>query len=509
MAGLKIGEILQNAVTRLFAKKNGNLVQGAKQSVYTNNAIKPIIIGGPAVYPDPNLLRFVQDGYSANATVYTIISMASRKFGSIPRYVYKINNQNAARQYKALVKQGHFTLKQLSRLEVKAYDEDVIDNKLSELLNRPNAGQGQDVFFETACMFYMIAGENFTWLNRGDIDDMTDEEANNVPPLEMYNIPPQYMRVIPDPEDVWGVIGYIFILSGVERFLRKDDVIHWKKPNPNFDAATRVHLRGFSPLNAGNKLITQDDSATDASVAMQQNDGAKGLLYNETLDNLDAVQKSQIETTISRKVNNRDIKGAVATVQGKWGYLDLGQTSVDMDLVKSQEAVFVRICNLYGINPMMFLANATYENIQQARKDLVTGLVLPMSSSLRDEFNRALLPAFGLSQQYTHDVDVSQLPELQNDMSLLITSLNLAWWMTPNMRLAAQNEEESTDPDMDEVWIPNNLIMMKDAGQTDLLNSFTDDNGTNQMPGGKGGSNLSSGKAAGGNKKGLSNGAKA
>jgi|GEM_PF-1435873 len=502
-------KLIENATSKIFGQGFSNRIFGSRTLVARNNSIQPVIFGGPAVYPDVNLLRFVQSGYSANATVYTIISMVSRKFGSIPRYVYQVNDQKAARQYKALLKQGKFTLKQIVDLEVKAYDENIIDNAFSELLMKPNEMQGQDTFYELVCTFYMIAGESFIWLNRGDIDDMEDDAADKLPPLEMFVIPPQYIEIIPDPADVWGVVGYYFVVNGQRIFLRKNDVIHWKKPNPNFDAITRVHLRGFSPLNAGNKLVTQDDSATDAAVAMQQNDGAKGLLFNKTLDNLDPIQRSQVETVINRKVNNRDIKGAVATVQGDWGYLDLGQTSVDMELVKSQESVFVRICNLYGINPMMFLANATYENIQQARKDLITGLVMPMSCSLRDEMNRVLLPAFGLTKSITHDVDVSMLPELQNDMSQLITSLQLAWWLTPNQRLAAMNEEESEDENMDKVWIPSNLVLMEDAAMPDPLNSYNAITGTDQGSGGTGNTDLPGTKPKAGNKKGLPAGAKA
>lgn len=492
---------LQKATSSVFGQGFANRLFGSRTATATNNSAQPILFGGPAVYPDVNLLRFVQESYSANATVYTIVSLTARKFGSIPRYVYSVANQKSARQYKALLKQGRFSVNQLGELEKKAYDEDIVDNKFSELLARPNPGEGQDSFYESLCTFYMVCGESFIWLNRGDIDGMLDEEADKVAPAEMYWIPPQYMRLIPDPEDVWGVLGYIFVINGQEVFLRKTDVIHWKKPNPNFDANTRTHQRGFSPLSAGNKLVTQDESATDASVAMQQNDGAKGVLFNSTLDNIDPIQKSQVENVINRKINNRDVKGAIATLQGTWGYLDLGQTSVDMELVKSQEAVFVRICNLYGINPMMFLAGATYENVQQARKDLITGLILPMACSLRDEMNRVLLPAFGLGKDMTHDVDVSQLPELQNDMGILITSLALAWWMTPNQRLKAQNEEASDDPDMDKVWMPSGMVLMEDAAQgeiTDTLNSFSDGPGANKGAGGKGNTNLSGAKSKAG-----------
>lgn len=482
-----------------------NRIFGTRQLVAANNSIQPVIVGGPAVYADPNALRFIQQGYSGNATVFTIISNVSRKFGSIPRYVYKVNDKKSLRAYRQFLKQGRFTLAKIAELEKKSFDETVIDDTpLARLLAQPNEAQGQDSFFELCCTYYMLIGESFIWLNRGDIDGMTDDQADKQEPMEMFVIPPQYVELIPDPADVWGVVGYYFVVNGQRVFLRKNDVIHWRKPNPNFDALTRTHLRGFAPLNAGNKLVTQDDSATDAAVAMHQNDGAKGVLFNKTFDNLDPVQKSQVENVINRKVNNRDIKGAIATLQGEWGFLDLSMSSVDMELVEGQQANFVRMCNLWGINPMMFLADSTYQNIQQARKDLITNLVLPMCCSLRDEMNRTLLPAFGLTpQSVTHDVDVTQLPELQNDMADLVNSLSLAWWMTPNQRLAAQNEEPSDDPDMDKIWISNTLVLMEDAAMPDIQNSFTDGPRSNQGAGNPKGANSSTNNPGKGNQGGL------
>jgi phage portal protein BeeE len=171
-------------------------------------------------------------------------------------------------------------------------------------------------------------------------------------------------------------------------------------------------------------------------------------------------------------------------MQGEWGMLDLSMSSVDMELTKSMETVFVRLCNLFGINPMLFLANATYENISQARKDLITGLLLPLSCSLRDEMNRVLLPAFGLGKQFTHDVDITNLPELQDDMSKKVTQLAAAWWLTPNQKLEEMNEDKSTDPNMDKVWVPSTIMLMDDAAVSDPINSFNDN--FNQNPGNSG-----------------------
>jgi HK97 family phage portal protein len=443
----------------------------------------PFIVKGLPIYPSVNAIRYVNEGYCGNGTIYTIVSTASRKFGYIPRYVYKVTDKNAERQLKALIQQKVYKRKDVVALQKKAYNEQVVDNKFSELLARPNSMEGQDAFYEKIMTYFMTCGEAFIWLNRGDMTDalgqpLDDDAANKLPIQEMFVMPSQYMKIVGDPDDVWGVLGYIFDQNGKDIPIRKYDIIHWKRSNPKFDAYYRTHMRGLSPLEPGNKLVTQDESATDASVAMQQNDGAKAVMFEKSMSTkMDSVQKSQLEGVINRKVNNRDVKGAVAAIQGDWGMLDLSMSSVDMQLLESQENIFTRLCNMFGVNPMMFLANATYQNINEARKDLITGLILPCAASLRDEMNRVLLPAFGLDKSYTHDVDVSNLAELQEDMTQKVTQLAAAWWLTPNQKLEEMNEDKSDDPNMDKVWVQNTLTLMDDAAMTDTLNSFTDASG--------------------------------
>lgn len=442
------------------------------------------LVGGPAIYPDPNAERWVKDAFSGNGSVYTIVSRAASKFGSIPRYVYKIKDKNSDRQLKALYRQRGYKLKQLQDLQKKAYDEQIVDNDFSELLARPNEKYGQDAFYELALVYYMPTGEAFIWLNRGDINDadgkqLPDDVIDKMPPLEMYVLPTQYVDIIPDPNDVWGNLGYIFKVNGAEHFIRKNDMIHWKRPNPNFDGVTRTHMRGLSPLQPGNKWLTEDDSATDASVAMQQNDGAKGALFNKVLGNMSPEQKTKIDQMVNRKINNRSMKGAVTALEGEWGYVQMGQTGQEMESVQVREKGFIRLCNLFGVPPQIFLTDTTFNNVESAGKSFINNLIAPLAASLRDEMNRVLLPAFGLDNSYTHDIDITQLPELQTEMGQLVTQLAQAWWMTPNQKLKAQGEEESADPNMDKVWIPNNLLTMEDASMADSLDSFTNDGGAN------------------------------
>lgn len=482
MATTKEPSRLQN-ISAAFGNLLSSLFGRGSSAANNNPGLFGTFIGGIVIYPDPNAERWVKDAFSGNGSVYTIVSRAASKFGSIPRYVYKIKDKNADRQLKALYRQRGFKLRQLQELQHKAYDEQIIENGLSELLARPNEKQGQDAFYELVMVFKMVTGEAFIWLNRGDITGLTDEAANAIAPLEMYVLPTQYVRIIPDPLDVWGNLGYKFIVSGTEHFIRKDDMVHWKSPNPNFDGVTRTHMRGLSPLQPGNKWLTEDDSATDASVAMQQNDGAKGVLFNKQLGNATPEQKSKIDQMVNRKINNRSLKGAVTALEGEWGYEKMGQTGQEMEAVEVREKGFKRLCNLFGVPPQIFDTESTFNNVEAAGKSFINNMIAPNAASLRDEMNLKLLPAFGLDNTYTHDIDITQLPELQTEMKDLVTQLAAAWWMTPNQKLRAQGEEADPDPNMDKRWIPNTLILMDDAAMADLNpDSFTNDPGTTNAP---------------------------
>lgn len=441
----------------------------------------PIQFGGPAVYPDPNSLHFIVDGFAGNASVYTITSMIGRKFGSIPRYVYRIKDEKKMREYRLELKNPAASPRRLKALQneamikrvhndtnMKNYSEMKITNDLSKLLVQPNQVQGQDSFLELVSIFYNVTGEAFIWKNRGltaeDMQSMTDAEIDKIKPIELYVIPSQYMELIPNRFDLWGIESYRMNLNGIYFPLRKNDVIHWRRPNPNFDNMTRTHLRGLAPLYAGNKILTSDDSNMEASTAMNQNQGSKGIAYNKSLEDLTTAQENNLRATINRRVNNIDMKSAVAVIQGEWGYIDLSKNAVDLQLLEAQDKNFIRMCNIFGAPPMLFMANATYENVAQARKDFLTNLILPQSASLRDELNRSLLKDFGLDPgTITIDQDISNLSELQEGLNRLIQQLAAAWWMTPNQRLEAMNEEQSDDPLMDEIWIADNMILLKDA----------------------------------------------
>lgn len=402
-------------------------------------------IGTREVLPDVDAETAICEGFNASAAVYAIVEKDANKFASIPRLLVDAKLEKLRKKlpikYKALAQTTP------------------VSNKLADLLKRPNPYQGQAAFFKITRAFYNITGESFIWLNRGDLPDNTeldDTAAMLYPILEMYILPSNMMRIVPDPENYYGVIGYIFVYAGVEIPIRKADIIHWKKTNLTFDPINKTHLRGMSPLKPGAATLQQNKDSTLSSVRMYQNDGAKGFIFGKNNPKMTPQQESDIRAVINRKINNNDIKGAVAVINGDWGYTDLGNNSVDMELIEGNQWTWKTLCALWGVPYQMFDPSVTYANLEFAQKNWITNDIIPATQELDDELNRILLRAFAMEGRFVIQCDYSKLAELQEDLAQMNAWLLTAWWFTPNEKREMQGAEP-LGKEFDEPWLPQGL----------------------------------------------------
>lgn len=411
-----------------------------------------INLGTREVMPDINQTNAIECGFNSNAAVYSIVKADAEKFASIPRYVYDAKSMEAKSRR---VMPQH--LKAVASAER-------VTNKLSKLLERPNPYQGQRAFFKYVRAEYKVEGEAFIWLNRGDNTDvkgniLDDMKQDMLEVIEMYPLPSDHMTVVPDPDNVFGVAGYILKVGGQDLPIRKNDIIHWKDINLQFDAATRVHLRGMTPLKPGRAVLRQNQDATLASTRMYQNDGAKGVLYGESAEGVTPTQETELRNVVDRKINNNDIKGAVASFfgAGKLGYLDLGGSSVDMELLKGKQMSWQELCALFQVPYELFGTETTYANKELAQKGWVSNSIIPAAEELDGELNRQLLRAFKLEGIALIASDPSKLPEMQANMKELAEWLLTAFWITPNEKREMQGYEKYKDPLFDEPWMPNTI----------------------------------------------------
>jgi HK97 family phage portal protein len=421
-------------VLDIFKKKGLNPNIGAQREVQTVNGVVLQPYYGEA---------YVTEGYMGNSDVYSIVTFLARKAGSIPWYVYKMKPGEKAKtsleRYKQLSKglhnKGAFERALMERKN--AYEENMVTGTpLAKLLERPNPSQAQDQFFQNLFGYRILSGEGNIYGNDGNID--------NGKFLELNVLPTQFLEIYPDPNDLYGLLGYkLMVAQGIN--IPKANVCHWKSWNPDFNDVTRSHLRGVSPLRSAWKLLRMSNNAADASAKMTQNGGAKGALVPQPVNNnipqMTPEQASIIQRAINERINGTDNKGSVGVMQYPYNYLNFGLSSVDMELVKTLQMTLHQWCRVFGMPIVLFDTDtSSYNNYTNGMRDLITNTIAPLCAELRDELNAWLVPRFG--ENVYIDFDISALPELQSDMEKMVAQLKQADWLTFDEKRTAMGYEE-------------------------------------------------------------------
>ncbi len=413
-------------------------------------------LGGRLIVSDPNARQYINDGYLGNDTVYSIITQTATKFASIPLYVYKIKDKKALNQYQFLMK-GDLrvpgTLQKAMDLRKKALEEADELTPLAKLLKHPNEREGQSEFLQKAMIYKASTGGAPIYVNRGGVEDGE--------PIEMENLPGQYLQVQGDGT-LFGVSRYVILTTDIS--LDKSEVMYWKYPNPDFHPSG-YHLYGLSPLRAGAMVLQASNDGLRAMVAMFQNGGARGVLYDDSgADALTPEEVSRLQEVTDYKVNNLKAKGKVVATGSKVGYINIGLDSVDMELLKAMDLTSARMCNLFNFPPGLLNPNSTYDNRQQDMKFFITNKIVPEWNSFRDELNNTLIPMYnGKMDGYFCDYDISELPEMQDDFSKVSAVLSTNTWLSPNEKRLMTRHDPIDSPEMNTVYVPNTQIPIKEA----------------------------------------------
>jgi len=442
-----IGSVLTNLGQRLRGK-----ALSAGTSVFS--------VSTPEVYATLDSRTAIDKGFADNTAVYSIVMKDADKFGSIPRYVYDAKKrEEKAHRLRAF------------NMEHKAALTDYYTGApaLTELLNRPNPYEGSDLFLTKFRCYWKCCGESMIWLNRGDLEPYRREDGSfddmaidRLPVLEMYVLPVDHITVVPDPTNLWGVLGYILEVG--ERVpIRKNDVIHIRMPNLKFDAASRTHLRGMSPLEPGSKTLEENNSVSKASMRQAQSTGAKGIMTNELTISQTPEQQTQVKAVFDSKVNNNDVAGSVAALQGKWTYHDIGKTSVEMELMAAKEMTWKELCFLFKVPYEFFDSHTPFAEKQLTLFGWLTNDMIPACKQLDAELNRVLLKAFKLDGIAIICTDASDLPEMISAMIDAATKMLALWCISPNDVRVFLGYEPYPDPRFDEPWTVTGRTPLSDV----------------------------------------------
>jgi len=417
------------------------------------------LISGRTLYPELDQIKFVED-YDNNSEVYAIIKRISKTISTVPFYVYKVKNKKELLRYQSITKNANTTqdLAKAELVRTKAVDE-IATSPLNDLLEKPNEYQSFSEFIESVVGYKLICGNSYVWANR----------LENGKVQELVVLPPQYVAIISDGT-INGVEGYSFTLVGWD-YLDVKDVIHLKYFNPYFDT-NGSQLYGLSPLQAAYRTVQRSNDAKDTSVGMLQNQGPKGILYADESNNFGVEEAGKLKEDFYNQygTKNKIVQnaGQILIAGAKLGWVNMGLSPVDLQLLESEKITLRELCNVYGVNSALFNDpdNKSYNNMKEAKKEMLTQVVLPELVAIRDALNRFFKVEIG--NGFYIDFDITVFPELQEDMKELSAILSQSWWITPNEKRAAMRYDTSSDPVMDEIFIPagylpiDELTMLQD-----------------------------------------------
>lgn len=334
--------------------------------------------------------------------------------------------------------------------------EEAIDQTMMQLLRNPNSHQGMNEFIDEAMVWRLVTGNRYIyWIapNTG---------PNNGKPAELHLLPASQTEII---QGDWlnPVSGYRMLIGDVWKILGKDEVIHGKKTNIKYDMQGG-QLYGMSPLEAALKVMSATNTGYDRLVMNFENGGPDVIITNtEAGSNGVEYSKEQaagIWETFVRRFRGKSkerfmIKNKPVEVH------EIGKSPVDLNIMEYMKLSLRDYCNVYNV-PSVLLndnSNSTYNNVKEATKALWNNAVIPELEYLKEDFNK-LADVYNriTGQDLYFDYCLDDIPELQEDKSLLANSLAQTWWLSPDEKREQMDKDPIGTPEMQAIYAPMGIM---------------------------------------------------
>lgn len=414
---------------------------------------------------DHNNTEYLHKGYNLNADVFSVINQKANEVTRTPYFIKKVTDESQKKKYfqfKEMIK-GVFTPDHLIRkssIEKRAFDQE----ELPMFLDKPNRSQNWREFF---AMFetYMDTTGNFYIYMRSP-----ENGINAGVPIELYVLPAHLMQIVlkDNPNfltDESPVSHYIMTDGNVYTEFKESEVLHIKRPNPNFNY-DGSHLYGLSPLKSALINIQSSNSARTLNARTLANGGSFGFISSKT-----PMTEPQAQSLKDRLIEMDTSPERLSNIAGVSFEPVFTRISLTTDELKPFDYLNYdqkQICNVLGWDDILLNndAGAKYDNYKQAIRRSYNNGVAPNLRLLEECFNRDLLPRYKNYKNTVFCFDESQLPEMQEDM------VSLTKWLNDTLDRGVINRDEYRDAinypmletdEMKRHTVSMNIVALEDA----------------------------------------------
>lgn len=380
-----IGQAISKAIPQIKSDVNALSAEQVRAALLT-------YLGGGLVVPEDNTKSYIENGYNANLVVNNAVRHITSKGSAIPVRIER-TLEDGTKEYLT----SHWAL---------------------DLLKKPNPIMDYREFAEQSVGFYLLTGNWYGYM----IKPTTRKDGR---PIEMYNLPSQYMEIVVKGSVAVADIDYYQLNDISEKKFDKDNIIHWRTPNYNYENGEWLY--GISPLKAGLQILNVNNSNETAQAKQSQNLGALGLLMHDHDNKGNPPTRGQlrdIQNNIQKKVMGAENRGRVVATAMMYKWQQLGLSASDLQLIEKGQVSARQLYSIYGLPSIIFndYEGATYNNLDQFKKSAYEDSIIPYFSGWLEKLSDRL----PLEPNEKLCLDTSSIEVLKSDNTDLIRALSIA-----------------------------------------------------------------------------------
>lgn len=413
------------------------------------------MVNGRLVAYKDNQQNYLVNGYMANDVIFSIIKLITDKIRIAPWGMYKVEDEQAYKQLIAIKAKKEWTAKDYTtalNLQRKALTPATNAGKWGDLMKWANEDTSMSDFIANAATYKLCTGNDYIF------GDPLKGGLNAGVPYELQLLPSQYTNIYATDRFPSRVTGYQ-VTTWPDATFAPDQILHEKFFNPEWDV-NGSQLYGMSPLKAALMRLKKSNESTKAEAATFQNEGIKGLMFMKNqvgqADGAEVLTEVRaLKETMITEWNGTGNRGRIGISGYEMGYIPIGMTSEEMQIIETQYLDLRYFCNIFGVPSQLMNdpQNKTYNVQKDGEKALTSRCALPELNSRRDNLNRKGAKAWGMPKGMVCDYDISCYPELQADVK------DTAEWTSKMIAISPNEQRELCglaalpDAEMSEPWV--------------------------------------------------------
>lgn len=447
------------------------------------------LLNGRLVAYDDNMNNYIVKGWNINDTIYSIVNLICDKIRVAKWGIYTVQDEAAYKSLRAIQAKKEMTgaeyVKAL-KLHNKALKPATNAGKWGDLTQWANEDQTYNDHVADLVAWRLLTGNSYQWAN------ILKGGANAGTPYELDFLPAQWVTIISNDKFPARAVGYYNTTVPDLRYTTQE-IMHQKDFNPNWDV-NGVQLYGMARLRAALMRLKKSNSLLRAEASTFQNEGIKGLMYIDADPGIMEEESStpalmKLKESVTGEWSGERNRGKIGVASQRMGYIPIGMTGEEMQMVESGMFDLRYFCNLFGGVPSQMLndpENKVYSNVKEGEKALTSRCALPHMISHRDRQTKKAQDSWGLGKQQVIDFDMSCYPELQSDVKDTATWTSQLIAISPNEQRELCGLAALPDKTMNEPWVqvlgrqPKSVYDMSvvDNALNDGENSDSNNSGT-------------------------------